>query len=166
MFRDDFWWIDKYPHYGNFGNIGKVLPFLSFLQIQLKIWNLSKFQVFFLLFCYIFWRKKHKIFTNLGFFKILTFRKVRLFLANILLDLCVCIINAMNLINKYFVNLFRFRLRPPQVWSLLFCRTYKFICNMWCVMRDVMCDNPYLIFCKSLSLFVKGRPKVSHLRAF
>ena len=44
----------------------------------------------------------------------------------------------------------------------LLCKTYKFICNMWCV----MCHVPDLIFCKILPLWVKGRPTIPHLGSF
>ena len=27
--------------------------------------------------------------------------------------------------------------RWPLYWSLIFCKTYKFLCDVWCVMRDV-----------------------------
>ena len=27
----------------------------------------------------------------------------------------------------------------PPCWSLIFCKTYKFLCNMWCVMCDAWC---------------------------
>ena len=49
--------------------------------------------------------------------------------------------------------------------TLIFGKTYKFTCNVWCV----ICDNTDLIFCKILSLWVKGRPKMlqnGSLRAF
>ena len=29
--------------------------------------------------------------------------------------------------------------RSPPCWSLIFCKTYKFLCNMWCVMCDAWC---------------------------
>ena len=52
--------------------------------------------------------------------------------------------------------------RSPPCWSLIFCKTYKFLCNMWCGMCDVwcmMCDVPDLIFCKILTIWVKGKTK-------
>ena len=29
--------------------------------------------------------------------------------------------------------------RSPLRWSLIFCKTYKFLCNIWCVMCEVWC---------------------------
>ena len=36
------------------------------------------------------------------------------------------------------------------------------LCDVWCV----MCDVPGLFFCKILTLWVKGRPKIPHLGSF
>ena len=47
-------------------------------------------------------------------------------------------------------------------WSIKICKTYKFICNMWCV----MCDVPDFIFCKISAVGVKGRPTITHLSTF
>ena len=51
--------------------------------------------------------------------------------------------------------------RAQLFWSLIFCKTYKFTSNMWCV----MCDACYVMFhtnfcCKILTLWVNGRPKI------
>ena len=57
--------------------------------------------------------------------------------------------------------------RSPLCWSLIFCKTYKFLCNMWCVMCDAWCLMfQTWFFCKILTLWVKGRPETSHLSDF
>ena len=48
--------------------------------------------------------------------------------------------------------------REPLCWSPIFCETYLILCIMGCVMRDVWC--PSLAFCKILTLWIKGRPKI------
>ena len=55
----------------------------------------------------------------------------------------VCIVNVIISIKKnckkssgsVFMNCWR----SPPCWSLIFCKTYKFLCNMWCVMCDAWC---------------------------
>ena len=42
--------------------------------------------------------------------------------------------------------------RSPLYWSLIFCKTYKILCYMWCVMRDVQ----DLIFCKIYQIGVSA----------
>ena len=82
----------------------------------------------------------------------------------------ICIVNAIIFIKKHLTNFFRVSLlscwSAPLFLSLLFCKAYKFICNMWCVKCDAWCDVLDLTFCKVLTGWVKRRPKIPQLGNF
>ena len=64
-------------------------------------------------------------------------------LTNFRPDRCVCIVNVMisikNIRQKSSGPVLMNCWRSPLCWSLIFCKTYKFLCNMWCVMCDAWC---------------------------
>ena len=82
----------------------------------------------------------------------------------------ICIVNAIIFIKKHLTNFLRVSLlscwSAPLFLSLLFCKAYKFICNMWCVKCDAWCDVLDLTFCKVLTGWVKRRPKIPQLGNF
>ena len=45
--------------------------------------------------------------------------------------------------------------RSQLCWSLIFCETYKFLCNMWCVKCNAWCSR-LDFFCRILTPWVKG----------
>ena len=64
-------------------------------------------------------------------------------LTNFRPPITVCIVNVMISINKYLSkvseSVFMNCCRSPPCWALIFCKTFKFLCNMWCVMCDEWC---------------------------
>ena len=58
-------------------------------------------------------------------------------------DTVVCIVNLMisikNICQISLGSVLMNRWRSPLCWSLIFCKTYQFLCNMCCVMCDAWC---------------------------
>ena len=94
------------------------------------------------------------------------------FWTNFGLDMDVYIVNLIILITKNISetslgSVLMHCLRAPLFWLLIVCKTYKFICNMWCVLFDAWCVMfQSWFFCKILTLWVQGRPKIPHLGNF
>ena len=61
-------------------------------------------------------------------------------------------------------QIFSQRAPPTLSFSSYKTSNYHTICAVWCMMRDAWCTR--LFFCKILTLWVKGGPKILHLGSF
>ena len=83
--------------------------------------------------------------------------------------LCIVVVHMVIFIQKksgYFLRISVYELSKSTTNIILnFLKNLKFICySRCCAMCDVWCAR--LIFCKILTLWVKGRPKIHHLGSF
>ena len=78
------------------------------------------------------WKKRvllfHDFHQKSNFLKNVAFQLEKYCLANFVIDLGSWLVNT--------IIFFMIFSRALLVWLLLFCKTYKFTCNMWCVMCD------------------------------
>ena len=121
-----------------------MLNFKKSENITLSVLKNAEHDVFgFLITQFLFFtfEKKHKPFRFFHDFWVkpnisesALFQREMVGLTNFKPAIGVCIVNVMPS-GSVLMNFWR----SPLYWSLIFCKTYKFLCNMWCVMCDARC---------------------------